>query len=142
MVKTESGVGVVDPGKRVPDGPIAVLSKDDMKTLDSFWRDTARQTIKESQVTDAAKDQSLRLLTVMIIGIRRGMPMCGDLDLHAIRSIDPGRVPASISTKAKVQVPAPSFTELWSVNVCDDEEKWLVIGANGLPFITVAPSSL
>ena len=142
MVRTEGGVGVVNPNKHVIGGPTVVLSGDDMKTLDSFWRDAAHEKIGEYQVPTAAKDLSLRLLAVMIIGARGDRPVCADFDLHDIHRIDLAAVPSDIIDKAKAQVPAPSLAEKWSVKVCDDEEKWLVIGAKGLPFITAAPSGL
>lgn len=142
MVRTSTGVGVFDPNTHVPAGPVKVLHEDDMKTLDSFWQDGTLKAVNESQVSDAAKRHTLRLLAIMIIGSRRDLPNCGDFDLHGIRKLELSTVPVSIVEKAKVQVPAPTFAEKWSVVACDDETKWLVIGANGMPYISVAPSEL
>ena len=139
MTIAEGRVGIVDPGKRAPGGPVVILSKEDMKTLDSFWRDTTRDTLRDSRVPESVHDQTLRLLTVMIIGARRNMPTCAGFDLHGIVEIEVGTVPASILNKAHTQVPAPSIAETWLVKVCDEEEKWLVIGANSVPFIAAAP---
>jgi len=122
-------------------GKKLVLSKDELETLDGFWGGSTQTTLVSTQVSDNFKAPLLRVLAISVIARCSSENKKGfsGFDLFKISQIDLSSVPDPMLKKATAQLVSPEFAEIWTVDACDDELKWIVIGAEKFPFISSAP---